>query len=118
MPVSMSMKRWYHKMRLTWLNNGFICEELYAPFKIDKDIDYRIDLEKKYNLVMKQAKNANADDESLKIIDIFSAKILKSIDLYYKADIAESNNIILELVKEIGDDPFAVNSVTNSDAFP
>ena len=118
MPVSMSMKRWYHKMRLTWLNNGFICEELYAPFKIDKDIDYRIDLEKKYNLVMKQAKNANADDESLKIIDIFSAKILKSIDLYYKADIAESNNIILELVKEIGDNSFAVNSILNSDAFP
>lgn len=105
-------------MRLTWLNNDFICEELYAPFKINKDIDYRTDLEKKYSIVMKQAKNANADDESLKIIDTFSAKILKSLDLYYKADIAESNNIILELVNEIGDNPFAVNSVINSDAFP
>lgn len=46
MPVSMSMKRWYHKMRLTWLNNGFICEELYAPFKIDKDIDYQVFVDK------------------------------------------------------------------------
>ena len=26
-------------MGLTWLNNGFICKELYAPFKIDKDKD-------------------------------------------------------------------------------
>lgn len=32
--------------------------------------------------------------------------------------IAESNNIILELVKEIGDNSFAVNSILNSDAFP
>lgn len=104
-------------MRLTWLND-FICKELYAPFKIEKDIDYRNDLESKYNIVMKQAKNANADDESLEIIDAFSSKILNSLDLYYKADIAESNNIILELVRDIGDNPFAVNSVINSDAFP
>ena len=89
-------------MRLTWLND-LICKELYAPFKIDKDIDYRNDLEQKYSKVMEQAKNANADDESLEIIDAFSSKILKSLDLYYKADIAESNNIILELVKDIGE---------------
>lgn len=105
-------------MGLSWLNNGFICKDLYAPFKVDKDINYRADLEKKYDTVMAQAKKANADEESLKIIDTFSKKILDSLDLYYKADIAESNSIILELVKEIGDDPFAVNSVTNSDAFP
>lgn len=111
-------KRWHHKMGLTWLNNGFICKELYAPFKIDKDIDYRKDLEKKYNIVMEQAKNANADDESLRIINDFSTKILKSLDLYYKADIAESNNIILELVRDIGNNSFAVDSVINSNAFP
>lgn len=106
------------KMKLTWLKNEFICKELYAPFKIDKDTDYRNDLEKKYKIVMEQAKKANADDESLKIIDLFSTKILESLDLYYKADIADSNNIILELVKNIGDNPFAVNTVINSDAFP
>ena len=114
----MNMKRLCDKMSLTWLNNGFICQELYAPFKINKDIEYRTDLEKKYDIVMKQAKKVNADDESLKIIETFGAKILNSLDLYYKADIAESNNIILELVKEIGDNSFTVNSVTNSDAFP
>lgn len=64
---------------------------------------------------MEQAKNANTDNESLDIIDFFSTKILESLDLYYKADIAESNNIILELVKNIGDNPFAVNSVNNSE---
>lgn len=114
----MNMKRLCDKMSLTWLNNGFIFQELYAPFKINKDIEYRTDLEKKYDIVMKQAKKVNADDESLKIIETFGAKILNSLDLYYKADIAESNNIILELVKEIGDNSFAVNSILNSDAFP
>ncbi len=24
-------------MRLTWMNNGFICKDLYAPFVLDKD---------------------------------------------------------------------------------
>ena len=104
-------------MKLTWLKNGFICKELYAPFKISKDIDYRNDLEKKYNIVMEQAQKANADDESLRIINVFSTKILESLDLYYKVDIAESNNIIFELVRDIGSNPFAVNSVINSDAF-
>lgn len=91
---------------------------IICPIKINKDIEYRTDLEKKYDIVMKQAKKVNADDESLKIIETFGAKILNSLDLYYKADIAESNNIILELVKEIGDNSFAVNSILNSDAFP
>jgi len=114
----MFVKRRCHNMNLSWLNNGFICEELYAPFRINKDIEYRTDLEKRYNIVMRQAQNANADDESLQIIAAFTTQILASLDSYYKADIAESNNIVFELVKEIGDNPFAVNSVTNSDAFP
>lgn len=105
-------------MSLTWLNNGFICKELYAPFKLRKDNDYRNDLETKYNIIINQARNANADAESLRIIEMFSTQILQALDLYYKADIAESNNIILELVKDIGDNPFAVNSIANSDAFP
>ena len=68
-------------MGLSWLNNGFICKDLNAPFKVDKDINYRADLEKKYDTVMAQAKKANADEESLKIIDTFSKKILDSLDL-------------------------------------
>lgn len=105
-------------MNLNWLENEFICKKLYAPFKIDKDSDYRDDLEKKYNIVMEQAKKAKADDKSLKIIKDYSTKILESLDLFYKADIAGSNNIILDLVKDIGNNSFAVNSVSNSDAFP
>lgn len=37
-------KRRSEKMSLTWLNNNFICKDLYAPFKIDKDSDYIKDL--------------------------------------------------------------------------
>lgn len=105
-------------MKLTWIDNGFISKELYAPFKIEKDSEYRKDLEKRYNIVAKQAKNAGADDKSLNIIKDYSDCILKALDFYYKADIAESNNIILNLVRDIGDNKFAVNSVNNSEAFP
>ena len=92
-------------MRLTWLNNKFICKDLYAPFKIDKDSDYKEDLKNKYDIVQNQARASGADDESMGIIIGFSDRILKSLELYYKADIAESNNIILELVKDIGNNP-------------
>lgn len=105
-------------MRLVWLENGFICKELYAPFKIDKDSDYRDDLEKKYRLVMEQAKKAGADKKSLEIIFEYSQKILGALDLFYKADIAGCNNTILELVRGLENNPFAVTSVNNSDAFP
>lgn len=100
------------------MENGFRCKELHAPFKIGRDSDYKNDLEKKYNIVMEQAKKAHADDESLRIINDYSTKILESLDLFYKADILGSNNIILDLVKDIGNNPFAVNSIKNSDAFP
>lgn len=105
-------------MKFDWLKNGFICKELYAPFKIDKDSDYQKDLKEKYNIVRERAKEANADNESLRIIRDYSSKILESLDLFYRADIAGSNNIIFDLVKDIGNDSFAVNSVTNNDAFP
>ena len=45
-------------MRLTWLNNKFICKDLYAPFKIDKDSDYKEDLKNKYDIVQNQAYQA------------------------------------------------------------
>lgn len=67
-------------MRLTWLNNGFICKDLYSPFKIDKDSDYREDLSNKYGIVKEQAKKSGADNESVRIIDEFSEKILKSLE--------------------------------------
>lgn len=86
-------------MKLTWLKNGFICKELYAPFKISKDIDYRNDLEKKYNIVIEQAKKANADDESMRIINVFSTKILESLDLYYKADYTYSYDALGRLTQ-------------------
>ena len=52
-------------MSLTWLNNGFICKDLYAPFVLEKDSEYEKDLKKKYKTVIKQAKNASADAESV-----------------------------------------------------
>ncbi len=105
-------------MKLTWINDKFICKELYAPFVVEKDCDYEKDLRNKYNLVLKQAKNAGADKESIAIIEKFRKKIIGSLKYYYKADIARSNTIIENLLRSIGEDPFAVTMLRDSYAFP
>ena len=105
-------------MGLTWMNNGFICKDLYAHFVLDKDSDYFDDLKKKYKIVLKQAENAGADAESIKILKNFKNKILEALKCYYKADIEKCNTIIRNLIKDIGEDPFAVNLLKDSYAFP
>lgn len=105
-------------MKLGWLNNGFICKELYAPFILEKDTDYLKDLKDKYSTVLNLARNAGADAESLKIIKKYTSKIIESLKCYYRADILKSHTIIRNLIKDVGDDPFAVNALNNSYAFP
>ena len=105
-------------MSLTWIRNGFICKELYAPFVLDKDSDYLDDLKKKYKIVLKQAGNAGADAESLKILKKFKNKILEAVKYYYKADIEKCNTIIRNLIKDIGENRLAVSSLKDSYAFP
>ena len=105
-------------MRLSWLNNGFISKELYAPFVLNSDADYYKALQYKYALVLNQAKKAGADIESIKIIEKYAAKILESLRCYYSADLSKSCTIVRNLIRDIHDDPFAVNTLTNSDAFP
>ena len=104
-------------MRLIWLNNGFICKELYGPFVLEKDIEYKKDLIKKYSIVLKQAIKAGADEESIRIIKKYKKKIIEAINCYYNADIAKCNIIIKNLIKDVGENPFAVSSLNNSFAF-
>ena len=105
-------------MSLTWMNNGFISKDLYAPFVLEKDSDYIDDLKKKYKIVLQQAESAGADDESLKILKKFRNKILEALKCYYKADIEKCNTIIRNLIKDVGENPFAVNTLDKSYAFP
>lgn len=105
-------------MNLTWMNNGFICKDLYAPFVLEKDSDYLDDLKKKYEIVLKQAGDAEADRESLKILKKFKNKILEALKYYYQADIEKCNTIIRNLIKDIGENSFAVSSLNESCAFP
>lgn len=100
------------------MENGFICKDLYAPFILEKDFDYFDDLKKKYKLVIQQAEGAGADDDSLKILSEFKSKILKALKCYYKADIEKCNKIIRNLIKDVGKDSFAVNTLDKSYAFP
>lgn len=93
-------------MKLTWLNNGFICKELYAPYEVSKDNDYMKDLSEKYSLLLKQATKSGADIESINIIKKYRDKIIEALKCYYyRADIGKSNTIIRNLLKEIGENP-------------
>ena len=104
--------------RLTWVNNNFIAKEFYAPFIIEKDIDYYEDLSQKLKFFYDCAAEAGADEESLGIINKYRKKILEALRSHYRADIAKSNTIILNLLKEIGDDRLAVTTLNDSFAFP
>lgn len=104
--------------RLGWINDGFIIRDLYGPFVVDKDNEYRADLEVKFDLIHKQAKIAHADKESLGIIERYKEDILKALDCYYRADLVESNILIETLIKDIGKDPLAVAPLSESWAFP
>ena len=100
------------------MNNGFICKDLYAPFVLEKDSDYLDDLKKKYKIVIRQAESAGADDKSLKILKKFKNKVLEALKCYYKADIEKCNTIIRNLIKDVGEDSFATNTLDKSYAFP
>lgn len=104
-------------MGLSWLLNNFICKELYAPYIIENDIEYIDVLAEKYDIVLKQAVNAGADTESINIIKEYRTKILEAMKAYYRADLSNSSSIVRGLIQDIGDDPFAVNSLSDSDAF-
>ena len=102
---------------LSWLLNNFICKELYAPYIIETDIEYIGALTEKYDIVLKQAANSGADTESINIINDYRTKILEAMKAYYRADLSDSSAIVKGLIQDIGDDPFAVNTLSDSDAF-
>lgn len=85
-------------MCLTWMNNGFICKDLYAPFVLEKDSEYLDDLKKKYKIVIRQAGDAGADAHSLKILNKFKNKILEALKCYYQANIEKCNTIIINYI--------------------
>lgn len=105
-------------MKLLWVGNHFICEDLYPPFIVENDNDYYKSLLGKFSIVIKQAKMAGADVASLKILNKFRSKILEALRYYYSADLAKCNTIILNLLKDIGQDSIAVSRLQESCAFP
>ena len=103
--------------KLTWVEN-FIVRELYAPYVVKRDEDYYEDLKSRYILLVDVAKRAGADDESLKIIRKYSNKVKESIRLYYDGSVSKAHNIVRSLVKGCADETLAINTITNSEAFP
>lgn len=103
--------------KLTWVYD-FITKDLYAPYVVDKDENYYDDLKRKYQLLLKKAKEADADKESLKILQKYTNKVKEAIRAYYNGKISRSHNLIKNLVKECGEDTLAVNEILYSDAFP
>ncbi len=103
--------------RCTWISNGFIDRNFYAPFVIEKDINYYPDLKKRYRLFLEKARKCNADEESLSIIIDFKHKILESIREYYKGDLIKAHIIIRNLIKKCISNPFAVNGLSEINSY-
>lgn len=104
-------------MKLTWVNNNFICKGLYAPFVVNEDRDYLKDLRRKYKLILDQARLSGADQESLKILNKYRTQVLQAVNAYYNADVARCNAIILGLVSDIGNEEIAVSDFYKCYAF-
>lgn len=103
--------------KLAWVKD-FIVKELYAPYVVARDEDYYKDLNEKYKLLYDTAKMAGTDEESLKIIKKYSSKVKESLRLYYDGSISKAHTMIRNLVKGCANDALAVNTITNSEAFP
>ena len=103
-------------MESNWLQNEFIWKELRAPYIINYDTDYYETLKDKYEILLNQAIKAKADGESIEIIKNYKKEILEALNAYYSADLSESSTIIRNLINDIGDDPFAVNTLQKSAA--
>lgn len=52
-------------MNLTWMKNGFICKDLYAPFVLEKDSDYLDDLKKNIRLCLSGALGSGTRNRKL-----------------------------------------------------
>ncbi|MGN1343008.1 MAG: hypothetical protein ACI4U3_00395 [Traorella sp.] len=103
--------------KLTWIKKLNI-QELHAPYVVEKDENYYDDLKSKYCILYQLAEKAGADEESLKIINKYSKKVKESIRQYYDGKISSAHNKIKNLVKGCADNELAVNTITNSKAFP
>lgn len=105
--------------KLRWiLKPDFLDKELWAPYHINRDIDYYDDLCKKYRTMYNNAKIAGADKGSLEIIKGYSDKLKKAIRNYYMGKISTSHIMIKNLIKEVINNPLAVETVYKSKAFP
>lgn len=105
--------------KLRWiLKKDFLDNALWAPYHISRDIDYYDDLCKKYNVMYDNARIAGADNGSLEIIKKYSDKLKKAIRKYYEGKISTSHVMIKNLIREVKDNPLAVETVYNSKAFP
>lgn len=90
-------------------------KEFIAPFKVEKDHDYIIDLGNKYSNLYNAVKLSGANKDTLSIIKKYTTDIIKSVKAYYngKAYVAEEK--IRELVQGCENSGF--KKVNNVEAF-
>lgn len=101
---------------LTWIADA-ISKDLYAPFEVEKDNDYYPDLQKRFSKLKKDAESAKADEESIKIINKFTSKIMEALRKYYYGKVSSSHMIIKNLVKNCLDSGLAVTNINSTVAF-
>ena len=99
-----------------WLNK-LEYKKFVTPFIIERDDQYFDDLRLKYQSLISQMEEYQADDEMLKIARLYVDNIIRSIELYYRGDIGKSQEIMDCLLDDCLNDSIAVSNINNSIAF-
>ena len=102
---------------MSWITR-FNDKEFHAPYKVAKESDYYDDLRRRLTHFINKLKEADADEESIRIAKNYSEKVCESIRDYNNGNISSSHQKIENLIKKCNNHKLAVEYVNNSRAFP
>lgn len=98
-------------------NDDLIGKELRLPFVIEKDIDYYLNLDEKYKLLIKKAKEYGVDRESLDVLKEDTDKVLSSVQNYHDGNVGLAQKEIKELVEKCLNNPSAIKDIFKANLY-
>lgn len=103
--------------KYTWIEK-FGVKGFVAPFVIEKDSEYFVDLNNRLTLFIEEISKSGANDSFIEAMIKYRDAIIKSIDLYYQGEIIDAHTIISDLLECFNeDDKISVSNINNSIAF-
>lgn len=93
-------------------------KEFIAPFVVEKDNEYFVDLNKRLSSFIEEISKSGANEYFIEEILKYRDAIIKAIDLYYQGDIIDAHTTIGDLLECFSeDDKISISNINNSIAF-